>query len=153
MKHKSVVIDKTHGATQCPHLTMQVETAASETSAKPQSALTGDTLTYHPRRKKTIIAFVDHPSKWNTTDTVTPLENITEAASLFTSHSMSTVIHKKVAVTVNSTIKYLYSIKKNGQTAEFSAATPEQSKFIKPVDSAILTITPEGYLDLTTYLK
>ena len=52
MKHESAVIDKTHGATQCPHLTMQIETAASETSAKPQSALTGDTLTYHPRRRK-----------------------------------------------------------------------------------------------------
>ena len=28
----------------------------------------------------------------------------------------------------------------------------EQSKFIKPVDTAILSMTPEGDLDLTTYL-
>ena len=30
--------------------------------------------------------------------------------------------------------------------------TPEQSKFIKPVDTAIPSMIPEGYPDLITYL-
>ena len=45
-----------------------------------------------------------------------------------------------------------YTINKNTQIAEFSVVTPEQSKFIKPVDMAILSMIPEGDPDLITYL-
>ena len=38
------------------------------------------------------------------------------------------------------------------QIAEFSIVTPEQSKVIKPVDTAILKMIPESDADWTTYL-
>ena len=46
-----------------------------------------------------------------------------------------------------------YLIKKHTQVAEFSVVTPQQSKHIKPADMAILSMIPEGDLDLTAYLK
>ena len=46
-----------------------------------------------------------------------------------------------------------FLIKKNTQIAEFSEVAPEQSKFIKPMDLAILTMTPKGDPNLTTYLN
>ena len=46
-----------------------------------------------------------------------------------------------------------FSIKKNTQIAEFSVVTPEQSKYIKPVDMATLSMFPEADPDLTTYLN
>ena len=76
----------------------------------------------------------------------------TEAASLIISHSMSTIIDRKIAVRVTNTTESPYTINKNTQIAEFSVVTPEQSKFIKPVDTAILSMIPEGDLDLVTYL-
>ena len=39
MKHNSVVIDTTHGLIHFPHLTMQVKSAWSQGSAKPQPVL------------------------------------------------------------------------------------------------------------------
>ena len=39
MKHNSVVIDTTHGLILFPHLTMQVKSALSQASAKPQTVL------------------------------------------------------------------------------------------------------------------
>ena len=63
MRNNSVVIDTTHGLTHFPHLTMQVKTASSETTTKPQPVITDDTLTKLPKTTKTITAFVDHPSK------------------------------------------------------------------------------------------
>ena len=101
---------------------------------------------------KTITAFVDHSSEWNTTGTVTPVEKFTEAASLIISHSMSTIIDRKTAVRVTNTTESPYTKNKNKQIAEFSVVTPEQSKFIKPVDMAILSMIPEGDPDLVTYL-
>ena len=101
---------------------------------------------------KTIRAFVDHSSEWNTTGTVTPVEKFTEAASLIISHSMSTIIDRKIAVRVSNTTESLYTINKNTQIAEFSVVTPEQSNFIKPVDTAILSMIPEGDPDLVTSL-
>ena len=152
MKHNSVVIDTTHGLIHFPYLTMQVKSASNQASAKPQLVLIHDSITIPQMTTKTITAFVDQSLEWNTTDTVTPVEKFTEAASLIISHSMSTKIDRKIAVRVTNTTESPYTIKKNTQIAEFSVVTPEQSKFIKPVYMAILSITPEGDPDLVTYL-
>ena len=152
MKHNSVVIDTAHGLIHFPHLTMQVKSASSQASAKPQPVLIHDSITIPQMTTKTITAFVDHSSEWNTTGTVTPAERFTEAASLIISHSISTIIDRRIAVRVTNTTESPYTINKKTQIAEFSVVTPEQSKFIKPVDMEILRMIPEGHPDLITYL-
>ena len=153
MRNNSVVIDPTHGLTHFPHLTMQIETASSETTTKPQPVITHDALMIPPTTTRTITAFVDHPSKWNTTRTVTPLEKFTETASLLISHSMSTKIDKRIGVRVTNTTESPNLIKKNTQNAEFFVVTPEQSKHNKPVALAIHSMIPQGDPDLTAYLN
>ena len=153
MRNSSVVIDTTHGLKHFPHLTMQVETASSETTTKPQPVITDEALTILPKTTKTITAFIDHPSKWNTTGTVTPLEKFTETASLLISHSMSTISDKRIAVRVTNTTESPYLIRKHTQIAEISVVTPEQSKHIKPVDMSILSVILQDDPDLTAYLN
>ena len=152
MRHNSVVIDTTHGLIHFPHLTMEVKSALSQTSVKPQVVLIHDNITIPQMTTKTITAFVDHTSEWNTTGTVTPVEKFTETASLLIFHSMSTKTDRKIAVRVTNTTESPYTINKNTQIAEFSVVNPEQSKFIKPVDMAVLSMIPEGDPDLITYL-
>ena len=48
MRNNSVVIDTTHGLRQFPHLTMQVQTASSETTTKPQPVITDEALIIPP---------------------------------------------------------------------------------------------------------
>ena len=152
MKQNSVVIDTTHGLIHFPHLTMQVKSALSQASAKPQPVLIYDSITIQQLTTKTITAYVDHSSEWNTTGTVTPVGKFTEAASLIISHSMSTIVDRKIAVRVTNTTESPYTINRNTKIAEFSVVTPEQSKFIKPVDMAILSMIPQGDPDLVTCL-
>ena len=152
MKHNSVVNDTTHGLIHFPHLTMQVKSALSQASGKPQLVLIYDSITIPQMTTKTITAYVDHSSEWNTTGTVTPVGKFTEAASLIISLSMSTIIDRKIAVRVTNTTELPYTINRNTQIAEFSVVTPEQSKVIKPVDMAILSMIPQGDPDLVTYL-
>ena len=95
MRHNIVVIDTTHGVIHFPHLTTQAKNAAIETSAEPQLVLFQDNTTVPPMTTKTITAFVDQPSEWHTTGTVTPLGKFTEAASLPISPSISTIFDKK----------------------------------------------------------
>ena len=66
---------------------------------------------------------------------------------------MSTITDKKTAVRVTNTTESPYSFRKNTQLGKFSGVTPEQSKFIEPLDTAILSMIPENDHDLTTYLK
>ena len=153
MRHNSVVIDTTHGLIHFPHLTMQVKSASSGTSAKSQVVLIHDNTTVPPGTTKTITAFVGQLSEWNTTGTVTPVEKFTEAASPIISHSNSTTIDNKIAVRVTNTTESPYTINKNTQITDFSVVTVEQSKFIKPIDTAILSMIPEGDPDLITYLS
>ena len=149
MRHNSVVIDTTHVLIHFPHLT----SIAIQTSAKLQLVLIQDNTTVQTMTTKTIIAFVDHPLEWHTTGTVTPVVKFTEAASPLKSHSISTITDKKTAARITNTTESPYLIKKNTQIAEFSVVTPEQSKFIKPVDTVILSMIPEGDPYLTTYLS
>ena len=65
MKRNSVVNDTTHGLIHFPHLTMQVKSASSQTSAKPQPVLIHDSITIPQMTRETITAFVDHSSEWN----------------------------------------------------------------------------------------
>ena len=152
MRQNILVIDTTHGLIHFPQLTMQVKSALTQTSAKPQAVLIHYSMTIPQQTTKTITAFVDHVSEWKTTGTVTPVEKFTETASLIITHSMSTITDRKIAVRVTNTTESPYTINKNTQNAEFSVVTPEQSKFIKPVDMAILSMIPEGDPDLITYL-
>ena len=152
MKHNSVVIDTTHGLIYFPHLTLQVKSASSQASIKPQAVLIHDSITIPQMTMKAITAFVDHISEWNTTGTVTPVAKITEAVSLIISHSMATIFDRKIAVRVTNTTESPHTINKNTQIAEFSVVTLEQPKFIKPVDTAILSMIPEDDPDMVTYL-
>ena len=146
-RNNSVVIGATQDLIHFPHLTVQVKTtASSELTTKPQPVITDDALTIPPMTTKTITAFVDHPSKWNTTGNVTPL-------NLLISHSRSTIIDKRIAVRVTNATESPYLIKKHTQIAEFSVVTPEQSKHIKPVEEAILSMILQGDPDLTAYLN
>ena len=76
------------------------------------------------------------------------MEQFTETASLLIFQSMSTIIDKRIAVRVTKTTESPYHIKKHTEIAEFSVVTPEQSKHIKPVDMAILSVIPQGDPDL-----
>ena len=153
MRNNSVVIETTHGLIHIPHMTRLVKTPSSETSTERQPVITDNALTIPPTTTKTSTAFVDHPSKLNTTGTVTPLEKFTETASLLISHSMSTIIDKRRAVRLTNTTESPLLIGKHTQIAEFSVVTPEQSKHIKPVDMAVLSMIPQSDPDLTAYLN
>ena len=52
MKNNSLVIDTTHGLIHFPHLTMQVKTASSETTTKPEPVITDEALTIPPTTTK-----------------------------------------------------------------------------------------------------
>ena len=66
---------------------------------------------------------------------------------------MSTKIDKRIAVRVTNTTEAPYLIKKHTEIAELSVVTPEQSKHIKPVDMAILSMITQNHPDLTAYLN
>ena len=66
---------------------------------------------------------------------------------------MSTIIDKRIAVRKTNTTESPYLIKKHTRIAEFSVVTPEQSKHIKPVDMAILSMIPQDDPELTVYLN
>ena len=153
MRSSIVVIDTIHGLKHFPHLKMQANMASIEKTTKPQPVITDDALTIPLKTTETITAFVDHPSKWNKTGTVTPLEKFMETAVLLISHSMSTITDRRIAVRVTNTTESPYLFKKHTQIAEFSVVTPEQSKHNKPVEMAIPCMIPQGDPDLTAYLN
>ena len=102
MRHNSVVTDTAHGLIHSPHLTMQAKNAAIETSTKPQPVLIQENTTVTTMTTIMITAFVDHPSEWHTTGTVTAVGKFTEAVTLLLSHSISTIIDKNTAVRITN---------------------------------------------------
>ena len=70
-----------------PHLTIEVDCAASETTARPQVVINDEALKIPPDTTKTITASGDHPSELKTTDILTPVATFTEIATLLISAS------------------------------------------------------------------
>ena len=134
------------------HNSAVIDNFTSQRSAKPQAVLIHDSITIPQMTTKTITAFVDNLLEWNPTGTVKPVKKLTETASLMISHLISTINDRKKAVRLTNTTESPYAINKNTQIAEFSVVTPEQSKFIKGVDIAFLSMIPEGDPDLIIYL-
>ena len=66
---------------------------------------------------------------------------------------MSTIVDKRIATRVANTTESPYLIEKHTHLAGFSVVTPEQSKHIKPVDMATLSMIRQGDPDLTAYLN
>ena len=64
MRHNSVVIDTTHGLIHFPHLTMQVKSALSQTSSKPQAVLIHDSITISQMTTKHNICWPPIPILW-----------------------------------------------------------------------------------------
>ena len=100
---------------------------------------------------KFIITFVDHPSEWNTTTKVIPLKKVTETSIPLISYSISPINDLKKARIVTNRTDSTYTIRKTRRLPKFTKASPEQSKFIEPIDTAILNSLPEGEAYLTTY--
>ena len=86
-------------------------------------------------------------------DTVGEVYGNSKFADFPLDKNLSTKIDKRIAVRVTNTTEAPYQIKKHTQIAEFSVVTAEQSKHIKPVDMAILSMIPQGDPDLTAYLN
>ena len=151
MRHNRVVIDTTHGPIHFPHFTMQVKSALSQTSAKPQAVFihASKTIPQMTRKNNHSICWSFIGMEYNRNRNSSG--KFTETASLIISHSILSVIDRKVAVRVTNTTESPYTITKTTQMADFSVVIPEQCKFIKPVDTAILDLIPEGDSDLTTY--
>ena len=76
---------------------MLVKSTSKGTIAEPLFVFISDSITVLPMTTKTITAFVDLLSEWNTTDTVTPVEKFTEAANLIISQSLPTINDRKIA--------------------------------------------------------
>ena len=132
---------------------MQAKTTDEGKTVKPQAVMIPEDITIPPMTTKTINAHANHISQFKTTGIITPVEQYTEKAVLLISHSMSTVTNKEVPIRVTNTSESPYTLKKNTQIADFAVLTPEQSKFIKPVDTAILQMMPSDDPDLTIYLN
>ena len=152
MRSNSVVIDTAYGLEHLPHLKIQVKTAP-EMNAKLQVVLADHALAITPKSTITITFVVDHPSECNTTGNVKQLEKSTETTSLLISQSVSRKFNRKVTVTVTNKTQSLHTITKHTQVAEFSVVTLDQSKIIKPVDTAILSLIPEGNPNLRAYFN
>ena len=150
-RHKSVVIDTAHELIHFPHLTMYSRSVQSGISAKSEVVFFHDSITLPPVTSKTITEFVDYSSEWHTTGTATPVGEFTKAASLIKSCSILTIFDKKIAVTVTNKTESPFSVNKNTQIADFSVVFPEQSMFIKPVDTEIVSMFPKDEPDLATY--
>ena len=151
MRHNSVILDIPHGLLHFPHLSMQAKTTDEVKTMKPQAVIIPEDITIPSMTTKTINAHTNFSSQFKTTGTITPVEQYTENATLLISHSMSTITENEVPIRVTNVGETPYTLKKNTQVADFAILTPEQSKFIKPVDTAILQMLPKDEQDFSLY--
>ena len=151
MQYNSAIVDIIHILLHFPHLSMQAKTADEWKTTKPQAVTVPEDNAVQPMTTNAISAYANHPSQFKTTGLTTPVKQYPETATLLISHSM--LIEKENPTRVTNVGDSPYTLKKNTQVADFKLLTSKQSKFIKPVDTAILQMLPSDDPDLTPYLN
>ena len=152
MRKNSVVIDTTHGLKHFPYLTMQVKTVSSETSTKVQPVITDEALTTNDDKNNPSLHWPSGGMEHNRhCDIVGEVYGNSKFADFpfnvdNNRQESSSQSNQYNGITLSHT-------KKHTQIAEFSVVTPEQSKHIKPVDKAVLSMIPQSDPDLTAYLN
>ena len=150
MRKNSVVINTTHGLVHFPYLTLQVKTASSKTIAGPQLVLNDKALTIPPRTAKI------HSICWSSlrmehnrhSDTIVEKYKISKSADFPVNVDNN---WRKNSSHGNQNNKITISNQKAHTVCRVLRSHTRQSKYIKPLDEAILSVIPEGDPYLTAY--
>ena len=139
LRRNNAIFDVTQGILTFPYLSMQLkpDTQTSKRQATPLFA--ENTYTLQPGETLAIASKMPHLMDHNATEIVTPSQQYENLDSMFITAPLSTVNNDAIGYQIINVFELPYTITMDTHLADFKILTPEQFKYIQPVDTALLS--------------
>ena len=153
MRNHQAVLDTANGTITFPHIEMTLAMKDEMKKFIPQTmqVRTNETQTTPSQQASTINAIVITIAEHTITGIIQPLPQFDENAQIIIAPAITSINAKRVKIRAINTTENPYTIPINMKVAEMQILTPEDTKHIRPIDVAALTVL-EDHDDAVAYV-
>ena len=138
LRRNNAIFDVTQGILTFPYLSMQLKPDTQITLRQATPLLAENTYTLQPGETLAIASRMPHLLDHDATGIVTPLPQFEHHDSIFIISSLSPFNNIAIGYQIIKFSELPYTIPLDTHIADFKKLTPEQIKYIQPVDPALL---------------
>ena len=149
LKRNNAVFDIRQGILTFPHLSMQLKPEHNLPTRQSTPLLAEATYTLQPGETKLIASKMPHLINHDATGIVTPSTHLEDHDTLFLVSSLCTVNNNAVGYQICNFSELPYTITTDTHLADFRVLTPEQLKYIKPINPSMLTFIMHQHTEVT----
>ena len=142
MRNHQAVIDTANGTINFPHveMTLAMTDEMKNCNPKPLQIIAEGNQTLPPQQTTTVNAIVITTNTNDVTGAVQPLPQFDETATIIVAPALATAHNKRLNIRIANLTDFPHTIKDHTKLAELQILKPEDTKQIRPVDTAALKL-------------
>ena len=142
MRNHQAVIDTANGTINFSHveMTRAMGDEMKKCNPKPLQIVTDGIQTKPPQQTTTVNAIVVTTNTNDITGAIQPLPQFDETANIIVAPALASAHNKRISIRIVNLTEFPYTIKSHTKIAELQILKPEDTKQIRPIDTAALSI-------------
>ena len=121
-------------------MTLAMTDEMQKCNPKPLQIITDDNQTIPPQQTATVNAIVITTKINDITGAIQPLPQFEETANIIVAPALASAHNKRINIRIVILTEFPYTIKKHTKKADFQILKPEETKQIRPIDTAALSL-------------
>ena len=134
LQRNNTILDMRQGVLNFPFFSMQLKTADHKYSNVMEPLTTRDDIIIPPNDRQMISMYSQMYEDSNVTGIIQPSNTLTEDGDIAFCAALVTLTQGQITIHVNNFPEQPYTIRRGSHIANFSVLTPEQMKYVKPID-------------------
>ena len=134
LQRNNTILDMRQGILNFPFFSMQLKTADHKYTNVMEPICAREDITIPPNDRHMVSMYSQLYDDTNVTGILQPSNDLAEDGDITFCAALVTLTQGQVAIHVNNFTDQPYTLKKGSHIANFSVLTPEQMKYVKPID-------------------
>ena len=134
LQRNNTILDMRQGILNFPFFSMQLKSADHKYTNVMEPICAREAITIPPKDSHMVSMYSQLYDATNVTGILQPSNDLAEDGDITFCAALVTLTQGQVAIHVNNFTDQPYTLKKCSQIANFSVLTPEQMKYVKPID-------------------
>ena len=134
LQRNNTILDMRQGVLNFPFFSMQLKTADHKYTNVMEPICAREDITIPPNDRHMVSMFSQLYDDTNVTGIIQPSNDLAEDGDITFCAALVTLTQGQVSIHVNNFTDQPYTLKRGAHIANFSVLTPEQMKYVKPID-------------------
>ena len=134
LQRNNTILDMRQGVLNFPFFSMQLKTADHKYTNVMESLCIREDVTIPPNDRHSVLMASQLYEDTTVTGILQPSNTLTDDGDIAFCAALVTLTNGRVSVHLNNFFDSPYTLKRGTQVANFTVLTPEQMKYVKPID-------------------